>query len=131
MLMAFTFAAQLVSLNLDSIGLSSRHGLTSAPCSRRFSPVQASRLHERLGALMSLIGTVALGASVVSDEQTNRVPAHGPTASQPALPLPLAAGIHTGTGRLAVRETGAAGSSGEVIVPWPSILADHPSRLVG
>lgn len=92
---------------------------TSLPL--RFQKVHSSRLHQR----MTLTATIALGACAVSDEQENRVAVRGPTASQHSLLLPPAAGIPTGIGRLAVRDTGAAGMSGEVIVLWPSILADH------
>ncbi len=116
---------QLFTVSFDIFSLSSPMELPSIALSRRFSSVKTSPLHERLGALMSLIAaTVALGACAMSDEQPNRVPVQGPTASQHSL-LPPATGIPTGIGRLAVRDTGAAASSGEVIVLWPSILADH------
>ena len=98
---------------------------TSLPLLRALPAVQASRLHERLGALMSLIATIALGACAVSEEKSNRISVERPASSQLALSLPPPAGIPTEIGRLAVRDTGAAGSTGEVIVLWPSILADH------
>ncbi|MFZ9627679.1 MAG: alpha/beta fold hydrolase, partial [Burkholderiaceae bacterium] len=74
---------------------------------------------------MPLIATDALGACADSQEKSNRIPAEQPGPSQLALSLRPPAGIPTGIGRLAVRDTGTAGSSGEVIVLWPSILADH------
>ena len=39
--------------------------------------------------------------------------------------MPPARGIETTVGRLAVRDTGPADAAGEVIVLWPSVLADH------
>jgi pimeloyl-ACP methyl ester carboxylesterase len=74
---------------------------------------------------MQLIATDALGACAVSQVKSNRIPVEQPATSQLALSLPPPAGIPTEIGRLAVRDTGTAGSSCEVIVLWPSILADH------
>jgi 3-oxoadipate enol-lactonase len=51
----------------------------------------------------------------------------GAAASAPA--MPPARGIATTVGRLAVRDVGPADAAGEVIVLWPSILADH--RIYG
>ncbi|MBN8490230.1 MAG: alpha/beta fold hydrolase [Burkholderiales bacterium] len=99
--------------------------LTSPPVPRHLLPVQTSRLRERPGALMSVVATTTLGACAASDKQPNRLPAHGPTASQPTALLPPGKEVSTRVGYLAVRDTGTTGTSGEVIVLWPSILADH------
>jgi 3-oxoadipate enol-lactonase len=98
---------------------------TSLPLPRGLSAAQASCKHECLGALMPLIATDALGACADAQEKSNRIPVEQPTPSQLALSLPPPAGIPTEIGRLAVRDTGTAGSSTQVIVLWPSILADH------
>lgn len=98
---------------------------------RQAHPAQLESPYPRRRALVTLIATSGLGAcAVVTDPVTDPDPSSRPTVGAPAAPsarplLPPPALVPTSVGRLAVRDTGRQGPQGEVIVLWPSILADH------
>lgn len=71
------------------------------------------------------MAATALGSCAVAPGEP--APAAGSEAAAGSLGalLPPGRQVTTVVGRLAVHDTGAAGPAGEVIVLWPSILADH------
>jgi 3-oxoadipate enol-lactonase len=89
----------------------------------------------RRGAIAALAAAAALGACAVAPPDATHSPVRAPTppgvGAQPPGPgasahlLPPGQQVPTRVGRLAVRDTGPAGTAGEVIVLWPSILSDH------
>lgn len=90
----------------------------------RYSGNGLRPLARRTG-LAAVTATFALGACALSsDHQTSAASSRAANGTDlPGLPAPIS--VTTSIGRLAVRDTGAQAAGGEVIVLWPSILADH------
>ncbi len=83
------------------------------------------RLLARHSGLAAVTVTFALGACALSsDHQTSAASSRAANGKDlPGLPVPIP--VTTSIGRLAVRDKGTQAAGGEVIVLWPSILADH------
>lgn len=93
--------------------------------SRQAHLVQLDSSCLRRRALVTLMATSSLGACAVATDPSSRPAVAAPPAPSARPLLPPAALVPTTVGRLAVRDTGRQGPQGEVIVLWPSILADH------
>lgn len=101
---------------------------------RKSSATPALR-RRALAGLAALPAATWLGACAVALPDADGSSASVPTPSQAAAQspgiaaptplLPPGRQVPTSVGRLAVRDTGPVGAAGEVIVLWPSILADH------
>lgn len=106
--------------------------LTALPASRLPRPAperrpsaSTVRLRSRLKAWMTVAAAFAMAACTSANVAPSpETPAGASTAPSHPL-LPQVRRVPTRIGTLAVRDTGAAAPSGEVIVLWPSILADH------
>lgn len=90
---------------------------------RASSPGERSPLKRR--SFVALAAVTTLSSGVTAKEIATRSAADGNGDETPTSLLPAGKLLKTVVGRLAVRDTGSQVAGGEVIVLWPSILADH------
>lgn len=79
----------------------------------------------RVARLATVAATFALGACALSSDHQASAASSRAANGTDLSGLPSSIPVPTSIGRLAVRDTGAQAAAGDVIVLWPSILADH------